>query len=280
MSRLTDLRSMPPVFWLIIVVKAILICLLVVGAFSGLLQFEGKALIWRLVTYPISAFAVLIVWAIPAAAFSVPIVWAATGRRMSYPYAVDILLTLPFLIDTVGNALDLYNAIRWWDDASHFLNWTLLSGAIGTLARQKQVGPWRTVAYVLGFGATTAVFWEAAEYVAFIRDSSELQTAYTDTLRDLVLSVTGAIIAGAVTAFWPSRTKDSTQSTPSGSHYFDADQPIQHLDDDGLGRRSLAKAIVSLLRDYVRLSAKGKCPPRNLLCYQTTIWSTSDEMAR
>ena len=37
--------------------------------------------------------------------------------------------------------------------------------------------------------------------------------------------------------------------------------------------------IVSLLRDYVRLSAKGKCPPRNLLCYQTTIWSTSVEMA-
>ena len=36
---------------------------------------------------------------------------------------------------------------------------------------------------------------------------------------------------------------------------------------------------VSLLRDYVRLNAKGKCPPRNLLCYQTTIWSTSVEMA-
>ena len=39
------------------------------------------------------------------------------------------------------------------------------------------------------------------------------------------------------------------------------------------------KFIVSLLRDYVRLNAKGKCPPRNLLCYQTTIWSTSVEMA-
>ena len=36
---------------------------------------------------------------------------------------------------------------------------------------------------------------------------------------------------------------------------------------------------MSLLRDYVRLNAKGKCPPRNLLCYQTTIWSTSVEMA-
>ena len=243
MPRLTDLRSMPPVFWLIIVVKAILICLLVMGAFSGLQQFEGKALLWRLVTYPVGAFAVLIVWAIPAAAFSVPIVWAATGRRMSYPYTVDILLTLPFLIDTVGNTLNLYDAIRWWDDTNHFLNWTLLSGAIGTLARQRQVGPWRTLVYVLGFGATTAIFWEAAEYVAFIRESSEPETAYTDTLGDLVIGVTGSIFAGAAAAFLPSRTKDSTQSTPSGSHYFDADQPIQHLVDDSLGRRSLVKAI-------------------------------------
>ena len=54
----------------------------------------------------------------------------------------------------------------------------------------------------------------------------------------------------------------------------------------GSGMRLGSEAIsiigtmkLSLLRDYVRLSAKGKCPPRNLLCYQTTIWSTSVEMA-
>ena len=41
----------------------------------------------------------------------------------------------------------------------------------------------------------------------------------------------------------------------------------------------LTGEVMSLLRDYVRLNAKGKCPPRNLLCYQTTIWSTSVEMA-
>ena len=52
-------------------------------------------------------------------------------------------------------------------------------------------------------------------------------------------------------------------------------------------RRRVADALdnaqsenMSLLREYVRLNAKGKCPPRNLLCYQTTIWSTSVEMAR
>ena len=158
-------------FWLAVAVKAVLIGLLLVGAFSGLQQFEGKAFLWRLITYPIAAFVV-------------PVVWAVTGRKSLFPYAVDILLTLPFLIDTVGNALDLYDTIWWWDDANHLVNWALLSGAIGALAWRNKVRAWGTMAYVVGFGATMAILWEIAEYVAFIRDSSELDTAYVDTLGD------------------------------------------------------------------------------------------------
>ena len=86
-------------FWLTFAVKAVLICLLVFGALSGLQQFEGKVFLWRLVTYPIAALVV-------------PITWGLTGRRASYPYTVDILLTLPFLIDTVGNTLDLIYMTR------------------------------------------------------------------------------------------------------------------------------------------------------------------------
>ena len=63
-----EVRS--PAFWLTLVVKASLICLLVFGAFSGLQQFEGKAFLWRLIIYPIAAFVV-------------PIVWFATGRKTS-----------------------------------------------------------------------------------------------------------------------------------------------------------------------------------------------------
>ena len=55
---------------------------------------------------------------------------------------------------------------------------------------------------------------------------------------------------------------------------------LGRLPDDRVDFASDIVSRVSLLRDYVRLNAKGKCPPRNLLCYQTTIWSTSVEMAR
>ncbi len=189
---MVNLRKLSTAFWLNFSVKTALICLLAFGAFSGLQQFEGKAFLWRLATYPIAAFVV-------------PIVWAALGRRTAYPYLADVLLTLPFLVDTAGNALDLYDTIWWWDDANHFVNWALLSGAIGALAWRNRIGQWETIALVVGFGAVTAILWEIAEYFAFIRNSPELATAYADTLGDLALGLAGSVAAGLVAAFAPRR---------------------------------------------------------------------------
>ena len=52
----------------------------------------------------------------------------------------------------------------------------------------------------MGFGAVTAVLWEFGEYFAFIRNSEELDTAYTDTLGDLALGLTGSVVAALVTS--------------------------------------------------------------------------------
>ena len=183
-------RESPAAFWTDFAVKAAMICLLAFGAFSGLQQFEGKAFTWRLAVYPPAVLAITIVWAI----------W---GRRSAFPYAADILFTLPFLIDTGGNALDLYDTIEWWDDANHLVNWALLSGAIGALSWRSRIGSWQTLSFVVGFGAVTAICWEIAEYLTFIRNSPELATAYTDTLGDLALGLAGSILAGLVAAWAP-----------------------------------------------------------------------------
>jgi len=188
----SGLRQQPPAFWVNLTVKALLISLLAIGAFSGLQQFEGKAFIWRLATYPIAAFVV-------------PVIWAVRARDTAYPFAADILLTLTFLIDTVGNAADFYDTIWWWDDVNHLLNWALLSGAVGALAWRNNLPKWQTLAYVVGFGAVTAILWEIAEYFAFIRFSEELATAYVDTLGDMTLGLTGSVIAGLAAVFIPHR---------------------------------------------------------------------------
>lgn len=188
--RIAGLRYQPPSFWVDVGVKVLLIVLLAYGAFSGLQQFEGKAFVWRLATYPIAALVV-------------PVIWAIRARDTAYPYTADILLTLPFLIDTAGNAADFYDSIWWWDDVNHLVNWALLSGAIGALAWRNNVRPRQTLAYVVGFGAVTAILWEIAEYISFIRFSEELATAYVDTLGDMTLGLTGSVVAGLAAALAP-----------------------------------------------------------------------------
>ena len=188
----SGLRGQPPAFWIDLAIKAVLIGLLAFGAFSGLQQFEGKAFVWRLATYPIAAFVV-------------PVIWAIRARDTAYPFTADILLTLPFLIDTAGNAADFYDSIVWWDDVNHLVNWALLSGAVGALAWRNSLPKWRTLAYVVGFGAVTAILWEIAEYFAFIRFSEELATAYVDTLGDMTLGLTGSVVAGLIAALSPRR---------------------------------------------------------------------------
>jgi len=77
------------------------VSLAVAVAFPDLEQFEGKAILGRAIGYPIAMLIVPVAF------------WLVQRRRpaRAYPYGVDILIALPFLIDVAGNALDLYDSI-------------------------------------------------------------------------------------------------------------------------------------------------------------------------
>ena len=169
-------------------VKTALVLLLLFGAFSGLERFEGKAMTGRALVYPL-------------ATVIVPAVWWLWFRRARYPYVLDILVVAPFLIDTAGNALDLYDTVAWWDDANHLVNWFLLVLGFGQILLRTQLPALVVFGLAAGFGAITHILWELGEYFAFIRDNpDEYETAYTDTLGDLALSLTGSVLAAAVLA--------------------------------------------------------------------------------
>jgi hypothetical protein len=185
---------LPPAFWLNAAVKAALVGLLLLAVLRpDLPQFEGKAMTGRALTYPL-------------AAVIVPVGWWLWGRRSGwrYPYALDICLVLPFLIDVVGNALDLYDTIDWWDDFNHLLNWSILVTAFGQLLVRFPLGRLNTTALMIGFGAVTAILWEFAEYYTFIRGGPEESTAYTDSLGDLAGGLFGSTVAAllTVTLLW------------------------------------------------------------------------------
>ena len=180
--------------------EALLLDLAVKVALVGLLafavarpdlpQFAGKAMTGRAIAYPLAALLVPAVW------------WFLRRRRRGeYPYALDILIVLPFLIDTAGNAANLYDTVDWWDDANHFVNWAILVAGFGQLLVRLPLGRLNVFALAVGFGAVTAILWEFLEYVTFIRHSKELRTAYTDMLGDLALGLSGSVVAAALTAW-------------------------------------------------------------------------------
>jgi len=157
-------------------------------------QFQGKAFAGRAIAYPVALLAIPIVW------------WLLARTRIPFPVASDILFGLPFLIDVVGNALNLYDTIDRWDDLNHLVNWFLHTAAIGLLLRYGPWGPGTRVALAFLWAVTSAVLWEFAEFVTFVPNSPEAATAYRDTLGDIALGMLGGLLAALLTARMAHRT--------------------------------------------------------------------------
>ena len=192
--------------WLDVAIKVATVALLAWAVASpDLPQFQGKAFTGRAIAYPIALLVLPVAW------------WLAARRRIPFPVVPDILIGLPFLIDVVGNALNLYDTIDAWDDLNHLGNWALHTAAIGLLLRYGNWGFWTRVALGLGWAVTTAVLWEFAEFATFVQNSPEAATAYTDTLGDLALGITGGLIAAVVTARLPALPPDQSRGRLAAS---------------------------------------------------------------
>jgi hypothetical protein len=85
------------------------------------------------------------------------------------------------------------------------VNWAILVAGFGLLLVRLPVGRADAWGLAVGFGAVTAILWEFIEYWTFIRHSSELRTAYTNTLGDLALGLAGSMLAATVMVrvLWP-----------------------------------------------------------------------------
>ncbi|AXT84964.1 hypothetical protein C6I20_07045 [Aeromicrobium sp. A1-2] len=167
--------------------KALLILLLVTALlFPDLGNMKEKAAGLRAVTYPLLAF-------------TIPALWYTFWRdRASFPWVADLLVTVTCFTDTLGNRMNLYDTISWFDDWMHFMNTGLLTAGVILLTLHRSATLSATLERALAFGVTAAVSWEMAEYFAFISKSSERRGAYTDTLGDLALGTIGTIVAAFV----------------------------------------------------------------------------------
>jgi len=86
--------------WLDVAIKLATVALLAWAVASpDLPQFQGKAFTGRALAYPVALLVVPAAW------------WLFARRSIQFPVVPDILIGLPFLIDVLGNALNLYDTI-------------------------------------------------------------------------------------------------------------------------------------------------------------------------
>lgn len=158
-----------------------LLALVVVNPEWG--NLEGKAPVARALTYPLVAFVV-------------PVVWWLRGARSPYPWLADVLYTLPGFTDVLGNRLDLYDTVWWFDDLVHVLDPALLCAAVLLLTVHKPMRLLPTVTRSVAAGMTMSLGWELFEFVSFVTRSREHAMAYEDTLGDLANGWVGSVLAG------------------------------------------------------------------------------------
>jgi hypothetical protein len=134
----------------------------------------------------------------------VPVV-ARLRRWQPYPHTADALLAAPFLLDTLGNLLGVYDDFPNTDDVLHALNWILLVGAFHAF-RFRNVDDRRDAVLLgYGFGAIAIVWWETLEWLVSedgLGGAGGLALTYEDTIVDLALSSTGGLIGSILGVIW------------------------------------------------------------------------------
>lgn len=167
-------------------------------------NLEGKAPVARAIIYPCLGLVV-------------PALYLARRRGQPFPWGADLLVTLAGFSDILGNRLDLYDRIDWFDDAIHLVNTGCIAAAAVLITTPRNAPVGLLVDRALAVGVTVALGWELWEYVAFVTRSRESVSAYADTLTDLALGWVGALVAAGLVAMLradrPGASRNRTEGT-------------------------------------------------------------------
>lgn len=143
----------------------------------------------------------------------VPIV-ARVRDWQPYPHLADAMLSMPFLLDTLGNLFGFYDRYDATDDVLHFVNWVFLVLAFHAF-RYRNVHDNRDAVFLgYGFGAVMIIVWELFEWMIsdagpFAGDVQDaLNLSYGDTIGDLVISSTGGLVGSLIGRFTLGRGLD------------------------------------------------------------------------
>lgn len=123
----------------------------------------------------------------------------------------DVLLCLVTIVATWAAVLDWYVSIVWMDEVVHLLAIGVLAAAcylvlsrsgalpsLSVLARRRHRLPVAVVITALGF--SIACLWEFLEWIGEQLSPQTIHVGYADTISDLALGGSGAVVAGLLVA--------------------------------------------------------------------------------
>ena len=169
--------------WFNYAVKAALVVAFGIAIIASPAVVEGKAMEFRAPLFL-------------APAVVIPIL-AKVRNWDPYPHTADALVSLPFLIDTLGNLFGFYDSFAVTDDVLHTLNWVPLVAAFHAFRFRNVFDRRDALLLGYGFGCIAIVWWEILEWAVSedgFGGAGGLALTYGDTIGDLLLSSTGGLI--------------------------------------------------------------------------------------
>jgi hypothetical protein len=142
----------------------------------------------------------------------VPLVWRVLPDRGRYPRGLDLAVSVPLLLDAVGNARGVYMRAHV-DDVVHVANGAIVAGVAGALFAPRVDERWQAALAGAGFGVVAQTFWEIMEYTAYRFGARGMDLSYPDTMHDMIESTLGAAIGGVFTLTRMPRSKQARERT-------------------------------------------------------------------
>jgi hypothetical protein len=190
----------------------VLRALLVVGAIAFAIAGDGRGAL-------ILALAGATAWAV---------------RPVLLPRVYDLCVVLALTLQSWGEALGLYDTVRWFDSVVHFTVPLLGAPVLYIVLARLEVAPdprdeTHTRHYVgmailtFALGGAIGAIWEIVEWTSDNVFGSELQESNDDTVYDLMADTAGALCGAVLLVCWARFSWGSVRRIPGENRYEEVD---------------------------------------------------------
>ncbi|MDP8967741.1 MAG: hypothetical protein M3N04_04005 [Actinomycetota bacterium] len=162
-----------------------------------------------------------------AGAFNLALAFAVlvAARLANLPRLYDLAVIVALAFTQGGEALNLYDAIAWYDRVVHVVVPMLASQVIYLCLARVEVMPDPTqetlprheagmFVAVFALGLAVGALWEIFEWTSDGLFGTQLSEGNTDTVGDLIADACGSLAGGALMVLWAERGWGSVRRIP------------------------------------------------------------------